>query len=143
MKTLTFNQFVDVPLKLKLKPGEKVLISGALITNGESPAQIYIENKVPLLRQKDILSESESNTICQKIYFVIQLMYFNPENLKDLHKLYWQHVRTLLQASPSAIDLVSQISEQILVEKYYSALKLTQQLIQYETQLMNHAKKSA
>jgi flagellar biosynthesis repressor protein FlbT len=132
-----------VPLKLKLKPREKLLVAGALITNGDAPAQIYLENKVPLLRQKDILLESEAKSLCQKIYFVIQLMYFAPDNLKELHSLYWKHIRTLINASPSAIDLVSQISEHILVEKYYSALKLCKQLIDYEKELIAHAQKSS
>jgi len=114
-----------------------------MIINGDTPAQIFIENKVPLLRQKDILVESEAKSVCSQIYFVIQLMYFAPDNLKDLHKLYWKHVRKLLAASPSAINLISQISEFILVEKYYDALKLTKKLIQYEKELIENAKKSA
>jgi flagellar protein FlbT len=132
-----------VPLKLKLKPGEKVLIAGALITNGDVPAHFYIENKVPLLREKDILTEPQAKTVCEKVYFVIQLMYFSPENIKQLHQIYWQHVRALLKASPSMVDLISVISEKILVEKYYDALKFTRDLIKYERKLINHAKKSA
>jgi flagellar protein FlbT len=130
-----------VSLKLKLKPQEKILIAGALITNGDSPAQIFIENKVPLLREKDIILEKEAHTLCERIYFVIQLMYFSPDNLKELHALYWKHVRTLIHATPRAIDLVGQISEEILVEKYYKALKLTRKLIQFENDLISHAKK--
>jgi len=132
-----------VPLKLKLKPGERVLISGALITNGDVPAHFYIENKVPLLREKDIMSENEAKTYCEKVYFVIQLMYFSPQNIRELHQVYWKHVRTLIKASPSMIDLISKISEKILVEKYYDALKLTKDLIDYERKLMSHAKESA
>lgn len=131
-----------MPLKLKLKPRERVLIAGAMITNGDSAAQIFIENKVPLLRQKDILLEKDAQTLCEQIYFVIQLMYFAPDNLKDLHKNYWVHVRKLIKASPSMIDYVSKISEFILVEKYYNALKETKKLIDYEKELIEHAKKS-
>ena len=132
-----------MPLKLKLKPGERVLISGALITNGDVPAHFYIENKVPLLREKDIMSEAEAKTYCEKVYFVIQLMYFSPQNIRELHQMYWKHVRTLIKASPSMIDLISKISEKILVEKYYDALKLTKDLIEYERKLISHAKESA
>ena len=132
-----------MPLKLKLKPRERVFIAGALITNGDTPTHIYVENKVPLLRQKDIITEKEAKSICEKIYFVIQLMYFAQSDLKELHQLYWKHVRTLLAASPSAMDKVSLISERILVEKYYDALKLTRDLIEYEKELICHAEKSA
>jgi flagellar protein FlbT len=132
-----------VPLKLKLKPGERVLIAGALITNGDVPTHFYIENKVPLLREKDIMTETDAKSFCEKIYFVIQLMYFSPQNIRELHQLYWKHVKTLIKASPSCIDLVSKISEKILVEKYYDALKLTRNLIEYERKLISHAKESA
>jgi len=132
-----------VPLKLKLKPGEKILVSGALITNGEAPAHFTIENKVPLLREKDILTEADAHSVCEKIYFVIQLMYFSPENIKQLHQVYWKHVRNLLKASPSMMDHISMISEKILVEKYYDALKLTRNMIEYERKLISHAKESA
>ncbi len=132
-----------MPLKLKLKPHEKVLIAGALITNGDAPAHIYVENKVPLLREKDLIMEKDARSICEKIYFVIQLMYFAPDNIKELHQLYWKHVRTLVSASPSTIELVSRISESILVEKYYTALKLTRELIDYERKLIRHAQQSA
>jgi len=132
-----------VPLKLKLKPGERVLIAGALITNGDVPTHFYIENKVPLLREKDIMTENDAKTFCEKIYFVIQLMYFSPQNIRELHQVYWKHVRTLIKASPSMIDLISKISEKILVEKYYDALKLTRDLIEYENKLISHAKESS
>lgn len=132
-----------MPLKLKLKPREKLLVAGALISNGDTPAQIYLENKVPLLRQKDILLEADAKSLCQKIYFVIQLMYFAPDNLKELHALYWKHVRALIGASPSTMDLISDISEHILVEKYYNALKLCKKLIEYEKELIAHAQKSS
>ncbi|HNX04010.1 MAG TPA: flagellar biosynthesis repressor FlbT [Opitutales bacterium] len=132
-----------MPLKLKLKPGERVLIAGALITNGDVPTHFYIENKVPLLREKDIMTENDAKTFCEKIYFVIQLMYFSPQNIRELHQVYWKHVRTLIKASPSMIDLISKISEKILVEKYYDALKLTRDLIEYENKLISHAKESS
>jgi flagellar biosynthesis repressor protein FlbT len=132
-----------VSLKIKLKPGEKLLISGALITNGDSPASLYVENKVPLLREKDIMTEKDAQSFCEKIYFVIQLMYFSPQNIRELHQMYWKHVRLLVKASPSMIDLVSKISEKILVEKYYDALKLTKSLIEYEKKLISHAKEPA
>jgi flagellar protein FlbT len=132
-----------VPLKLKLKPGEKILIAGALITNGDAPTHFYIENKVPLLREKDILTEGEAKSVCEKIYFVIQLMYFTPENVKELHQVYWKHVKALLKASPSMVELVSTISEKLLVEKYYDALKLTKNMIEYERKLISYAKESA
>jgi flagellar protein FlbT len=45
-----------------------------------------------LLREKNILKEEEANTPGRRIYFVIQLMYIDEENLTTHHKTYWELV---------------------------------------------------
>lgn len=129
-------------LKITLKPQEKIYINGALLSNGEHPAQLYIENKVRLLREKEIMTVERANSICGKIYLAIQMMYFEPDKVKIYHKSYWELVKVLTEAAPSTTSMVHEISEKILIEEYYSALKLTKNLIEYEQQLMDHAKKS-
>jgi flagellar biosynthesis repressor protein FlbT len=128
-----------VALKITLKPHEKIYINGALITNGDHPAQIFLENKVRLLREKEIMTIERAQTVCEKIYLAVQMMYFEPERIKSLHKTYWDLVRALTVAAPSTTMLVHEISEKILIEEYYAALKLTRNLIEYENQLMDNA----
>lgn len=124
-------------LKISLKPYERLIIGGTVVTNGEGRAELTIENKVPLLRQKDIMSEKEANSPTRRIYFAIQLMYVDEENLFTHHQTYWKLVEELIQAAPSFISLVDQINEQILFGRYYQALKLAKQLIEYEQEVMN------
>jgi len=38
-----------MPLKITLKPGEKIIINGAVIKNGEKAMTFYIENKATIL----------------------------------------------------------------------------------------------
>jgi len=124
-----------VPLKITLKPRETILVGGALIKNGEHIAQFTVENEVPILRQKDILTERDAKTVCRKIYYVIQLMYFEPGNLPAHHQTYWQLVRALSAAAPSTLPLIDEIGELILNGKYYQALKSARTLIAYEDAL--------
>ena len=124
-------------LKISLKPHERMIIGGAVVTNGDSRTQLVIENRVPLLREKDILSEQEAKSPARRIYFVTQLMYVDQENLMTHHQLYWNLVEELVQAAPSVVTLVDQISEHILFGRYYQALKIAQQLIEYEEEVMN------
>lgn len=126
-------------LKLNLKPHERIIIGGAVISNGVSSAVLNIENNVPILREKDILTEDEATTYCKRIYLVIQLMYLGEVPNVDLAKLYGDLVTELLTAVPSMKDLISNITGYILDGKYYQALKQAQQLIQYEEELLNHA----
>ena len=123
-------------LKIELKPGERMLIGGAVVKNGSrQTSALIIENNVPVLRGKDILSEKEANTPCTRIYFVIQLMYIDMENLAIHHESYWKLVRPLLKAAPRLTGLVDQINENILNGKYYQALKLAAELIAYEKEI--------
>jgi flagellar protein FlbT len=123
-------------LKITLKPGERMLIGGAVVKNGSrQSAELIVENNVPVLREKDILSEKEADTPCARIYFVIQLMYIDTENLATHHESYWKLVRPILKAAPRLTGLVDQINEYILNGKYYQALKLAAELIAYEKEI--------
>ena len=124
-------------LKLSLKPGEKMIIGGAVVKNGDTKAELFIENQVPLLREKDIMGEKDANSAAQKIYFTIQLMYIDQENLINHHNTYWNYVKEIIQAAPSTIPLVDQISENIVGGKYYQALKLARKLMDYEKEIMS------
>ena len=130
-----------MPLKLTLKPGERVIVAGAVLTNGPTVAHLQIENRVPLLRQRDILTEAEATTPCKKIYLVIQLMYIGGGLTSELAQVYWELVRDVLAAAPSTNDLISEISAYIVDLSYYPALKVAKKLISYEEELLEHATK--
>ena len=125
-------------LRISLKPNEKMILGGAVITNGNGfRCNLIIENKVPILREKDILNENEANSLCRQLYFVIQLMYIDEENLDAHQKNYWKLVKDLIKAVPSSMIFIDQISEEIIGGRYYQALKLAQKLIDYEQEVIS------
>jgi flagellar protein FlbT len=124
-------------LKISLKPAEKMIIGGAVVKNGDAKTELFIENKVPLLREKDIMSEDNAQTVAQRIYFTIQLMYIDQGNLINHHNTYWNYVQELTRAAPSIIGLIDQISEKIVGNNHYQALKLSRKLIDYEKEMMS------
>jgi len=127
-----------MPLKITLKPNERMIAGGAVITNGNTRCNLLVENKVPILRQNDIMSEKDADSPCRKIYFTIQLMYIDEENLIEHHNTYWKLVQDIVKAAPSMLALIDQISEHILNNKYYQALKLARKLIDYEQEIIDH-----
>ncbi len=129
-------------LKLTLKPHEKLIIGGAVVTNGNATSEFIVENNVPILREKDIMREDQATSPCSRIYFVIQLMYIDEKNLSAHHNTYWQLVRELLEAAPSTLGLIDQISWYILGNKYYQALKHTKKLIEFEQEVINRVHSS-
>ena len=124
-------------LKISLKPHERMIIDGAVITNGSVSAELLIENRVPLLRQKDILTESDADSPGKRIYLVIQLMYIDEDKVEQYHLRYWELVKDFLKAAPSALNLINKISELILKCEYYNALKASSRLIDYEKEVIN------
>jgi flagellar protein FlbT len=127
-------------LKIALKPQEKVIIGGAVIQNGNHRSEFIVENSVPVLRQKDIMREDEATTYCSKIYFVIQLMYIDDKNLVEYNKTYWKLIQDLVNAVPSTLSYVEKISEHILKNDYYQALRAGKKLIDYEREVLNHVR---
>lgn len=132
-----------MPLMIELKPGERIFIGGAVIMNGDARCHLTVLNDVALLREKDILTDAAADTPSKRIYLAVQMMYMDQSQLPRYHQLYWGLVRELLEAVPSATALVDAISQHILSGSYYQGLKVAQQLIQYEKELMEHARQSA
>ena len=125
-------------LKITLKPDERMIIGGAVVTNKNSTrCNLLVDNNIPILRQKDILNEDQADSPCRKIYFIIQLMYIDEENVQTYYNSYWNLVRDVVQAAPSMTGLIDIISEHILNLRYYQALKVAETLIDYEQEAIS------
>jgi len=127
-----------MPLKITLKPRERLILGGAVVRNGDAGTRLTVENEVPILREHDILSQREASTPCRRIYFVVQLMYVDEGNLAEHQKLYWTLVQDVLAAAPSTARYTGEISRLVVERKYYQALKVGRQLIDYEQELLKH-----
>jgi flagellar biosynthesis repressor protein FlbT len=127
-------------LKIILKPYEKFILGGAAIANGDAKCSLIVENDVPILRSKDILTLVSADTPCKRIYFAIQLMYVDGKNMAEHHKTYWELVKDVVEAAPSIKPMLTEISQNILNDRYYQALKLTKKLIDYEREVVNHVR---
>src|SRR3569832_1835213 len=68
-----------MPLKLSLKPGEKFVLNGAVLANGDKRTSLVIQNKACVLREKDIMQPEEANTPARRIYLAIMMMYLDGE----------------------------------------------------------------
>lgn len=123
-------------LIIDLKPQERVIIGTALITNDENRTRLHIEGAAPILREKDIMRETEANTPCKRVYLTVQLMYLATDP-KELHALYFEQIREIQEAAPSTAPHFMKINDFILNGHYYKALKETRALIAYEKELMN------
>lgn len=128
-----------MPLRLDLRPHEKLFLGGAVLVNGDSRCQLTVLNDVPVLREKDILKEEDANTPCKRIYLAVQLMYMDTANLARYHQYYWEQVRAVMEVAPSTAELMDKLSTAVLDAHYYQALKVARELIRYEQELVSNA----
>ena len=125
-------------LKITLKPNEKMIVGSAVIANsGISDCYIRVENNSTILREKNIMSEDDAKTPCQQLYFIIQLMYIDTDNEAIHQNTYWKLSKEIVKAAPSTYGLIDDINNHITNQNYYKALKIANNLIEYESDLLN------
>jgi len=130
-------------LKILLKPNERMIIGGAVVRNaGRSSAHLIIENRVPVLREKDIIGEAQADTVCRRVYFTIQLLYIDKDNPQPHLAAYREQVEPLKQAVPQLVPTIDKIDAELGAGRYYQALKLARKLIAYEEEARHHANAS-
>lgn len=120
-----------MPLKVELKPGERIIVGECVITNADQRTRLLIDGIVPILREKDIMTAERADTPAKRIYLVVQLMYTGKDP-QTHHELYFRLIRDLVQAAPSMWPYVESINNRILTGDMYKALKEARKLIAYE-----------
>jgi flagellar protein FlbT len=124
-------------LKISLRPQERIVIAGAVIRNGGKRCELIIENRVLILREKDILREEEVNTPCKRIYFAMQLMYLDPEKF-DVHQGNYRSLAADVRtAAPSMKSYLDVIERHLAASDFYQALKSGRDLIEYEKEVLS------
>ncbi|WP_417317853.1 flagellar biosynthesis repressor FlbT [Emcibacter sp.] len=127
-------------LKLSLKPGEKFVVNGAVMVNGDRRATLVLQNKASLLREKDIMQAEEVNTPVKHVYFPIMLMYMDEAGYKDYYEQFVLRMTELLGVieNPAARTLCVAISHDVMNQEYYKALNKCKKLFDYEKERLNY-----
>ena len=127
-------------LKVELKPHERIIIGACVITNTDQRTKLLIEGeKIPILREKDILTSATADTPAKLIYLAVQLMYLSPDPQAH-HQTYFSLMRDMLNAAPSSWLFIEGINNHILNGDVYLALKEAKKLIAHEEKLLDSAR---
>lgn len=129
-------------LKVELKPHERIIIGSCVITNVDQRARLLIEgDRVPILREKDILTPETADSPAKLIYLAVQLMYLSPDPQAH-HPTYFSLIKDVLNAAPSSWPIIESINNHILNGDLYKALKEAKKLIAHEAELLDCAKRN-
>jgi flagellar protein FlbT len=129
-----------MPLKLSLKPGEKFVVNGAVVTNGDRRASLIIQNKASILREKDVLQPEDVTSPARRIYFPIMMMYLDPEASTEYYDEFVLRTTEFMNAlrSPDALAECVGISRDVMAGQYYKALLKCRKLFVFEQERLNY-----
>src|SRR5689334_12894374 len=101
-------------LKVELKPHERIIIGACVITNTYQRARLLIDgDRIPILREKDILTPETADTPAKLIYLSVQLMYLSPDPMAH-HPTYFSLIRDALNTMPGVWPIIEGINNHIL-----------------------------
>ncbi len=129
-----------MPLKLSLKPGERFVLNGAVLQNGERRSNLVLQNHAAILREKDIMQESEVNTPAKRVYFPVMLMYLDPEKGDSNYDEFVLRMSDFMGAvrNPEALTQCVAISRDVMAGEYYKALIKCRTLMEFEKGRLGH-----
>ena len=123
-----------MPLKLSLKPGEKFVLNGAVVQNGDRRCSLVLQNKASVLREKDILQLDEAKTPSRLIYFPVMMMYIDEAAAERQYDEFLRRMTEFMSVIVNS-DVLAEcvaISKAVISKEYYKALMGCRKLIEYE-----------
>ena len=129
-----------MPLKLSLKPGEKFVLNGAVVQNGDRRGVLLLQNKASVLREKDIMQAEDVTTPARRIYFPVMMMYLDEANAGRYYDEFVRRLTEFMGAirNPGILVECVDISKHTMGREYYKALMLCRKLIEYEDERLGN-----
>jgi flagellar protein FlbT len=124
-----------MPLRVELKPGERIIIGQSVITNSDTRTAFLIDGDAPIMREKDILTAETATTPVKRVYLCVQMMYLE-NDIPAYQELYLGFIKELMEAVPSFRETIEDVSKLILSGSLYKALKELRPLIKREEEFL-------
>lgn len=129
-----------MPLKLSLKPGEKFVLNGAVLANGDKRTSLVIQNKACVLREKDIMQPQDAKTPARLVYLSIMMMYLDAEKSEETYTEFALRMNEFMSAikNPEILTACVEITRDVTQGTYYKALIACRKLFDYEQERLNY-----
>lgn len=125
-------------LVLKIAPGERFIVNGATLENGDKPSRIrIIEGDARVLRLRDALHPNDVNTPVKRVYYAIQLVITGDTNEAEaLPQIDAACVQLLDVFRTIDAELIPTLRSMLSRRNYYSALCHLRQVLTIEAELI-------
>ena len=128
-----------MPLKLKLRPNERVVINGCVIRNEDRQTVLTVGNFAQILREKDILQPEQATTPGRAVYFRIQLLLLGEGDatlLQTEAAAALARLHGALAASPTVQGRVLDAANALAGGDRYKALAALRDIFAHEDQVL-------
>ncbi len=121
-------------LKLSLKPGERFVLNGAVVQNGDRRGVLILQNKASVLREKDIMQAEDANSPARLIYFPVMMMYLDEASASKFYDEFAMRLSEFMGATRNTEILADCVaaSRHVMAREYYKALMAARKLVDYE-----------
>ena len=122
-----------MPLRVELKPFERIIIGETVIVNSGIRTSFLIDGEAPILREKDTVTAETANTPVKRLYFCVQMMYLK-NDIPKYRPSYLGLIKELREAIPGSRDLIEAVNSHVSGGSLYKALKEIRKLMKLEQQ---------
>ena len=128
-------------LKLSLRPGEKFVLNGAVVQNGDRRASLLLQNKASVLREKDIMQAEDADTPAKRVYLPVMMMYIDETQAAKFYDEFVLRLSDFMGATRNAEIMAECVaaSKHVLAREYYKALMSARKLVEYEEKITHVA----
>jgi flagellar protein FlbT len=127
-----------MPLRVELKPFERIIIGETVIINSGTRTSFLIDGEAPILREKDTVTAETANTPIKRLYFCVQMMYLK-NDIPRYRNAYLGFIDDLRQAIPGSRDTIDAANNHVSSGALYKALKEIRKLMKAEQGLLMSA----
>ncbi len=120
-----------MPLRVELKPFERIVIGDTVIVNSDTRARFIVEGDAPILRERDIVTAETADTPAKRLYLCVQMMYLKNDAAR-YRASYLACMNELRMMMPQAGHFAEVVDDHVAAGSLYKALKEIRALIQRE-----------
>ena len=129
-----------MPLKLTLRPRERFVLNGSVLTNGDRRSDLIVENQVSLLRERDVLKPDEADTPMKRIYFTIMMMYMDGGLEGDYYDQFSELMTDFMCAvtTKEVVQKCHRILDDVHEQRFYTAMMMSKSLLPFEKERLEY-----
>jgi flagellar protein FlbT len=123
-----FGRETTVPLRVELKPFERIVIGETVLVNSGTRTSFLIDGDAPILREKDTVTPENANTPVKRLYLCVQTMYLK-NDIPRYRMAYQGFLRDLRETNPGDRLAIDGINSHVIAGTLYKALKEIRKLM--------------